>query len=367
MSEKWFFLPIVIILSTLLVFQPIISYANINKIEKEEKTELEPMTTALLLSGAFFGAVEGFSYWWECRVEQSRDWNKVDFIIRVTVGVSYGIAVVLYSYYPPSVLSSLLGISLDVLDMPTVKAKLADKISGFVQNTLSNIDSPNEILSTNIRKTMINNKDKFNEEINSIIDENYTPSFQPAFAEFITKTIDCSGINVIPHSVEHNESYGGSWRMRYPGTSKLEVSFDLNESDRDIILSMFHLTSSSSEVPSGGYSPVDLLLNGTLIVNNFDPAQAHNGLHSFVKDSWQLPASKLQTGTNNLIIEFEDDPRAETHYWIKGLSLTPGLMESERIKGSDISIVNYDWQNDDDDDRVVEVGEKVSLKIKLRS
>ena len=103
---------------------------------------------------------------------------------------------------------------------------------------------------------------------------------------------------------------------------------------------MVHLTSYGASATNNGYSPIDILLNGTLILDNYDVAEEHSGSHAFEEDSWQLPIDNLVSGSNTLTIEFEDDPWAETHYWIKSLSVSPGILEIEESDNDNIQLIS---------------------------
>ena len=65
---------------------------------------------------------------------------------------------------------------------------------------------------------------------------------------------------------------------------------------------------------------MDIFINGVLFQDNYDVAENHGFSHSMEVDSWQI-ASLLKPGNNIIRVEFEDDPAAQTHYWIKELML----------------------------------------------
>jgi len=147
----------------------------------------------------------------------------------------------------------------------------------------------------------------------------YSTSF---WADFSYSVITHSNMDVSTNGMEYNDYYGGSWRMLTPGASRLDCTFSIIELPEQEALEIVHLTSASSNVPSGGYAPVDIYINGQLFLDNYDVAEAHDGSHSFEHDCWDI-ASYLQTGENNIHILFEDDPLAETHYWIQALAIRP--------------------------------------------
>jgi len=142
------------------------------------------------------------------------------------------------------------------------------------------------------------------------------------WADFYNPTITTANMVVNTIGMEYNDFYGGSWRMLDPGSSKLSCNFSITEVSEEEVLEIIHLTSASSNVPSGGYSPVDIYINGQLFLDNYDVAEAHGGSHTYEHDIWDI-TSYLQIGGNSIEIIFEDDPWADTYYWIQTLIIRP--------------------------------------------
>ena len=119
----------------------------------------------------------------------------------------------------------------------------------------------------------------------------------------------------------YNNYYGGSWRMLYPGYSGFSARFWL-DSVRAVDMEVTHLSSAADGAPGGGYSPIDIGVNGWLFWDNYDVADNHGGSHGFETDTFTLPASLLDQGWNEIVFVFEDDPWASTHYWIQRMELS---------------------------------------------
>jgi len=138
-------------------------------------------------------------------------------------------------------------------------------------------------------------------------------------ADFSDKTIKTENLTVATgRGMVYNSSYGKSWRMRNPGTSWLEVSFNLTEVQPSAILKLLHLT--SSLWPKPGYSPVDIIINNRIFLDNYDIASTYNGARGYRTDHFSI-SDFLQVGKNTIRIALEDRPWAKTHYWIRTLQV----------------------------------------------
>lgn len=73
----------------------------------------------------------------------------------------------------------------------------------------------------------------------------------------------------------------------------------------------------SVECPGNGYSPVSILVTGVSIVQDFDPALAHEGTHGYTEDIWKI---EVVEGPNT--IQWISGQLC-THYWIQRLELSP--------------------------------------------
>ena len=115
-----------------------------------------------------------------------------------------------------------------------------------------------------------------------------------------------------------NAKSGSSWLLEtWSQGCGFQVTFDLAGTPTGIILTLTDCTSSLGS--GGGYSPIDIRVNGTLVAQNFDPAKAHGGSIDYVVDEFAIPISALITGTNTIM--FTAGARAQTNYWIRRLEL----------------------------------------------
>ncbi|HEC93429.1 MAG TPA: hypothetical protein ENI51_10650, partial [Candidatus Atribacteria bacterium] len=172
-------------------------------------------------------------------------------------------------------------------------------------------------------------------EIEKLVAENPDvgiPESSGWWIDFSTQTIKTSeGMQVSTHSMDYNSNYDGSWLMHYAGSSSLTASFSISQVYSGAILRITHLTSYYQEDPRGGYSPVDIEINGNLVADNYDPAENHNGSHDYVEDAWQI-SQYLRTGNNTIRISFQSG--AVTNYWIKQLTVTIGKDNLAEVKVS---------------------------------
>lgn len=152
-------------------------------------------------------------------------------------------------------------------------------------------------------------------------------SFTTVSADLSTVTVRGNGMTVQTSGMDFNSS-GACWRMPTPGTSYFEASFNVAQVPTSAVLSLTHLSSASSMARGGGYSPVDIYVNGQLFRDNFDVAENHCGSHGYEFDEWDISA-RLTSGLNTIRIESEDNPRAETHYWIQAAQVSAGALPIE--------------------------------------
>ncbi len=117
------------------------------------------------------------------------------------------------------------------------------------------------------------------------------------------------------NKIKYNTAYPGNWKMTAYG-SYLQADFELDNVPGTAKLVIDHLSSSYSECPSGGYSPVDIIVNGQMIETSYDPAENHAGNHGFVKDEWEI-GQYLHAGTNSIRVQICDS--ACSLYWIRYL------------------------------------------------
>ncbi len=140
------------------------------------------------------------------------------------------------------------------------------------------------------------------------------PTASLGYAEFSASTITSNGISVTPGpGFAYYSTFGGNWRITTPGGG-FRATFDAPQ-DGKYDLAVTHLTSAAPTCPGNGFSPITIALNSQIIVENYDPAQSHNGSHDFVTDHWIL---NLHEGQNLLAWTAGN---LCTHYWIQRMEI----------------------------------------------
>ena len=114
---------------------------------------------------------------------------------------------------------------------------------------------------------------------------------------------------------EYNTSYPGNWRM-VSQNAWVQADFTLDSIPHSATLVIDHLCAAAEICPGGGYSPVDIIINNNIVASNYDPAENHNGLHSFVTDQWEI-GPFLKTGNNTILVQ--GCGTACSHYWMRYL------------------------------------------------
>jgi hypothetical protein len=113
-----------------------------------------------------------------------------------------------------------------------------------------------------------------------------------------------------------NQSYGNSWIMNQPNASFIEVKFNQpkqfsgNDIYKTATLKLRHLTSMA--YPKAGNSPVDIIVNGHKIKENYSPPSG-----DYLNDDWDITAH-MKDGDNVVRINFKS---ASTNYWIQSLQV----------------------------------------------
>ena len=128
-------------------------------------------------------------------------------------------------------------------------------------------------------------------------------------AEFSSAQVKSHRIQIVDNGgFAFYPTFGGNWRITSPGGG-FGATFDAPDDGKYDLL-VTHLTSAAPTCPGNGYSPITIALNSQDIVENYDPAQAHDGSHDFVMDRWTL---NLHEGQN--ILTWTAGSLC-THYWI---------------------------------------------------
>jgi len=152
-------------------------------------------------------------------------------------------------------------------------------------------------------------------------------TFATVSADLSASAILTTAMTVQTAGMEFN-SYGACWRMVDPGCSYLQATFNVAQVPSSSVLSLSHLSSADCAVQGGGYSPVDIYVNGELFRDNYDVAESHCGAHGYAFDQWNI-TGRLVSGVNIIRIELQDNPRAETHYWLQALHISSGTLPLE--------------------------------------
>ena len=157
----------------------------------------------------------------------------------------------------------------------------------------------------------------------SLVAEMEDPGFNtnlPVWSYF-GPSIETSGMT-ISHNISWN-SYYKTWTMNVRGESYVEGEFTLSSVPSEAYLTLTHLTSAYEGAYNGGYSPIDVYINGTLFLNDYDVGEKH-GDHGWNTDHWAV-GPYLKTGTNTIRIELGDIPMAASKYWLKYMSVQEGV------------------------------------------
>jgi uncharacterized repeat protein (TIGR03803 family) len=143
------------------------------------------------------------------------------------------------------------------------------------------------------------------------------PEFPPIYAEFTTPTIQTANMTITPGAYfSYNTNFPGSWDIAavsfgFVGTFDVPATGTYR-------LTVNHQTSAAASCPGGGYSPVNIYINGTQIASNFDPAQQSGGSLAEVTNSWLISAT---AGVDNTL-KWAAGPLC-SRYWIEGIQITP--------------------------------------------
>lgn len=114
----------------------------------------------------------------------------------------------------------------------------------------------------------------------------------------------------------YNQHYGNSWIMNYPGKSFIEVNFQQPKAFQGksiysrVDLRLTHLSSAGGD---GYQSPVNIVVNGTTIKENYSPPS-----FGWMEDLFDITA-QMKDGDNNIRLEFQTE--AQMNYWINTLKV----------------------------------------------
>lgn len=133
----------------------------------------------------------------------------------------------------------------------------------------------------------------------------------PLYADFSNGKVS-GNLQVDEVGTDQNPYYGGSHRLLINNYSRVTASFSLETMPTSTVLKIEHLTSSFGSRP--GYSPVNIIVNGHTVAENYSP-QAMN----YIWDTFDI-SSAVQEGINEVVIELQN---AQSHYWLRRIEIWP--------------------------------------------
>jgi uncharacterized repeat protein (TIGR03803 family) len=145
----------------------------------------------------------------------------------------------------------------------------------------------------------------------------FSLQFGAIYADFTTPTIQTNNMTITPGPYfAYNTNYPGSWDIAAVSFGFIGT-FDV-PSNGTYLLTVNHQTSAAASCPGGGYSPINIYVNGAQIASNFDPAQQSGGSHNEVTNSWLITAT---AGVDNTL-KWAAGPLC-SRYWIQGIQIAP--------------------------------------------
>lgn len=332
--------PFIGILCLFLVFS-----LTVTNIAAEAKRDAQRFTPSAVVSATVIvfavaagaGAVIGATQYGLERIFTGDDFSGSRLAAHMTVGAASMMANLAMVVFSSGTLNAVLGVATQV----GVTNYFTDLLEGFYQNPGSTASSAWHVLSSTFKEkiNMLQNDMEtiIDSTIQSLVSfEGEDPTFSnslPCSVDFgETITTSNSNMPVACSGMDYSTFYG-AWRMTTPGTSQVETEFHLDAVPSKAFMSLIHLTSYNAGSPGNGYSPIDIYVNGTRILDNYDVAQSH-GDHGWHTDNWPI-ASYLKTGTNKIRIELENDPWAATHYWIRYISVQEGIAPGDNYEPND--------------------------------
>jgi len=227
----------------------------------------------------------------------------------------------------------------DIILIEDIRKEVTINITPIIQNKLTGFDWYKSSITTL--------KQLFNDvmgditvaidivKLNLELQENPNAYEYPdIWVDFSKQTIDkASGVQVHHSHCEYNATYGGSWVMRYRGSSKCEARFTLNAYLPAAHLRLTHLT---SYIAGGGYAPIDIYVNNQRIAENFDVRSHHFGSNGYETDDFDI-LQHLRLGENVIRIEFKNVVEDQSAYWIQTLSVAPAPITKPLVGNGSVS------------------------------
>ena len=107
--------------------------------------------------------------------------------------------------------------------------------------------------------------------------------------------------------VDRNPYYEHSLRLLHDNAF-VELGVYLQGSSARAELSLTHLSSASDQAVNGGWSPVNIYVNGTIVADAHSPEE-----HGFMTETWDI-SGLLDRGDNTIRIVAD---ALQTHYWLQ--------------------------------------------------
>ena len=302
---------------------------------EKEITPREPITASAIASAALAGATKaGVTYGVKC-VQSEIFGGDVEFSCeelssRLLIGAVDGVTFLLLPL-PDWVLDNIFFGHC----VSEIENYLIEKLQPVFETPCDYIEDNTHLLTGGI----INFLDTIRSETEAVLnqdaqtlaehmgDQGFNANL-PVWVDF-EPSIATSGITISHNNNDEffcwNDLYK-TWTMNVPGGSFVEGEFNLSSVPSEAYLTLTHLTSAVEGAYNGGYSPIDVYINGTLFLNNFDVGERHEN-HGWNTDHWAI-AHYLKTGTNTVRIELVNIPEAASKYWIRYMSIQEGRYEN---------------------------------------
>jgi hypothetical protein len=116
----------------------------------------------------------------------------------------------------------------------------------------------------------------------------------------------------------NSESTQDSWYFTL-GEGYLEFSINVAAVSSNSHMAVVHMTTGGQGTTNGGYSPVDISINGNTFKQKYDVSEAHGAPEEFEIDLWPV-SDFLAVGANTIRIELNE--ASETQYWIQYFAIS---------------------------------------------
>lgn len=114
-------------------------------------------------------------------------------------------------------------------------------------------------------------------------------------ADFTAAAISLRSMTLTPGEAFVFNGAASTWEISSQGGGFTGTFTVPSAGTYDLVVT--HASAAGAGCPGGGYSPVTMRVNGTAVVECYDPAQNHGSSHEFFTDTWQVQAN---TGSNTI-------------------------------------------------------------------